>query len=287
MLMGPTAPGRSHQPEACCRRFSGPRPNPLGSSTASRTDRSSSQTCSSNAAVADPARDAGNASCHARYWSCSVRSVCTCVVSLLGSRPPVHRPAVPKPGLASLPTRPIARLPLRVRQRHDYSSPLRNGPVTGGLRRHPRRRGRRRARGHSGPGARPRGAGASGDFGRNPVRSVRVPPRRRGGGRRWDAHVVSVVRAFGARCVRRIERPFSSMRWASWSRRWQMASAWLASPMTGYRPDPCKITLRPAHLELGGVDLDLAVEDDVLPLDRADVTQQVGVEREVRRRGHP
>ena len=45
--------------------------------------------------------------------------------------------------------------------------------------------------------------------------------------------------------------------------------------------------LRAAHLELGGVDLDLAVEDDVLPLDRADVTQQVGVEREVGRRSEP
>ena len=31
--------------------------------------------------------------------------------------------------------------------------------------------------------------------------------------------------------------------------------------------------LRLAHLELGGVDLDLAVEDDVLPLDRADMTK--------------
>ena len=48
-----------------------------------------------------------------------------------------------------------------------------------------------------------------------------------------------------------------------------------------------KYTLRAAHLELGGVDLDLAVEDDVLPLDRADMTQQVGVEREVRRGGNP
>ena len=46
-----------------------------------------------------------------------------------------------------------------------------------------------------------------------------------------------------------------------------------------------KYTLRAAHLELGGVDLDLAVEDDVLPLDRADVPQQVGVEREIRRCG--
>ena len=45
-----------------------------------------------------------------------------------------------------------------------------------------------------------------------------------------------------------------------------------------------KYTLRIAHLELGGVDLDLAVEDDVLPLDRADMTPQVWVEREVRRR---
>ena len=43
-----------------------------------------------------------------------------------------------------------------------------------------------------------------------------------------------------------------------------------------------KYTLRLAQLELGVVDLDLAVEDDVLPLDRADMTQQVGVEREVR-----
>ena len=48
-----------------------------------------------------------------------------------------------------------------------------------------------------------------------------------------------------------------------------------------------KYTLRVAPRELGGVDLDLAVEDDVLPLDRADVPQQVGVEREVRRGGQP
>ena len=48
-----------------------------------------------------------------------------------------------------------------------------------------------------------------------------------------------------------------------------------------------RYTLRASHLELGGVDLDLAVEDDVLPLDRADMTQQVGVEREVRRGGQP
>ena len=52
-------------------------------------------------------------------------------------------------------------------------------------------------------------------------------------------------------------------------------------------PFVLKYTLRAAHLELGGVDLDLAVEDDVLPLDRADVPQQVGVEREVRRGGQP
>ena len=45
--------------------------------------------------------------------------------------------------------------------------------------------------------------------------------------------------------------------------------------------------LRLAHLALGGVDLDLAVDDDVLPLDRADMTKQVGVEREVRRGGNP
>ena len=48
-----------------------------------------------------------------------------------------------------------------------------------------------------------------------------------------------------------------------------------------------KYTLRAARLELGGVDLDLAVEDDVLPLDRADMSQQVGVEREVGRGGNP
>ena len=40
-----------------------------------------------------------------------------------------------------------------------------------------------------------------------------------------DAHVVCRVRVFGASCVRRIERPLSSMRWASWSRRPGMASA--------------------------------------------------------------
>ena len=48
-----------------------------------------------------------------------------------------------------------------------------------------------------------------------------------------------------------------------------------------------RYTLRASRLELGGVDLDLAVEDDVLPLDRADMTQQVGVEREVGRGGQP
>ena len=79
---------------------------PALSSTASSTDRSRSQT----SAVADPARDSGNASRHSRYWS-----------------------AVPGPGLAGLPAAPpVTRLPLRVRQRHDYSTPLRNGPMTGG-----------------------------------------------------------------------------------------------------------------------------------------------------------
>ena len=47
-----------------------------------------------------------------------------------------------------------------------------------------------------------------------------------------------------------------------------------------------KYTPRHAQLELGGVDLDLAVEDDVVPLDRADMRQQVGVEREVRSGGN-
>ena len=40
------------------------------------------------------------------------------VVPLLWPRPPVRRPAVPEPGLAGLPPLPVARLPLRVRQRH-------------------------------------------------------------------------------------------------------------------------------------------------------------------------
>ena len=53
------------------------RPKPLGSSTASSTDRSRSQTCSSNSAVADPASDSGKASRHSRYCSCNSRSVCT------------------------------------------------------------------------------------------------------------------------------------------------------------------------------------------------------------------
>ena len=38
----------------------------------------------------------------------------------------------PEPGLAGLPPLPVTRLPLRIRQRHDHSTPLRNGPVTGG-----------------------------------------------------------------------------------------------------------------------------------------------------------
>ena len=54
------------------------------------------------------------------------------VVPLLWPRSPVRRPAVPGPGLAGLPPLPVTRLPLRVRQRHDYSSLLRNGPVSGG-----------------------------------------------------------------------------------------------------------------------------------------------------------
>ena len=39
--------------------------------------------------------------------------------------------------------------------------------------------------------------------------------------------------------------------------------------------------------ELGGVDFDLAVEDDVLPLDRARVCEQFWVEREARRGCEP
>ena len=49
--------------------------------------------------------------------------------------------------------------------------------------------------------------------------------RERRGCRRRDAHVVSFWPLAGASCVRRIERPFRSMRCASWSRRSQMASA--------------------------------------------------------------
>ena len=47
-----------------------------------------------------------------------------------------------------------------------------------------------------------------------------------------------------------------------------------------------KYTLRVAHLELGGVNLDLAVEDDVLPFDRAYMSKQVPVEGKIRRGGH-
>ena len=73
------APGSDSWPSrGSCRRWSSRHArSPRGSSTASSTDRSRSQTCSSNSAVADPARDSGNASRHSRYWSCSARSVCT------------------------------------------------------------------------------------------------------------------------------------------------------------------------------------------------------------------
>ena len=46
-------------------------------------------------------------------------------------------------------------------------------------------------------------------------------------------------------------------------------------------------TLSTVHPELGGVDFDLAVEDDVLPLDWADVPDEFGVEREVGRGDDP
>ena len=72
---------------------------------------------------------------------------------------------------------------------------------------------------------------------------------------------------------------------AAWTMRpWPLTSPAVARVLTRF---VLKYTLRAAHFELGGVDLDLAVEDDVLPLDRADMTQQVGVEREVRRGGNP
>ena len=46
-------------------------------------------------------------------------------------------------------------------------------------------------------------------------------------------------------------------------------------------------TLSTVHPELGGVDCDLTVEDDVFPLDRADVPDEFGVEREVGHGGDP
>ena len=46
-------------------------------------------------------------------------------------------------------------------------------------------------------------------------------------------------------------------------------------------------TLSTAHPELGGVDFDLAVENDVFPLDWADVPDGFGIEREVGRGGDP
>ena len=49
---------------------------------------------------------------------------------------------------------------------------------------------------------------------------------------RSRGHVVFFGRLAGASCVRRIEWPLSSMRCASWSKRSQIASAWLGSPMT-------------------------------------------------------
>ena len=53
-------------------------------------------------------------------------------VPLLWPRPPVRRLAVPDPGLAGLSPLPVTRLPLRVRQRHDHPTPLRNGTGEGG-----------------------------------------------------------------------------------------------------------------------------------------------------------
>ena len=49
-------------------------------------------------------------------------------------RPPDKLQCVPgaDPGLVGLPPLPVTRLRLRVRQGHDHSTPLRNGPVTGG-----------------------------------------------------------------------------------------------------------------------------------------------------------
>ena len=42
-----------------------------------------------------------------------------------------------------------------------------------------------------------------------------------------------------------------------------------------------KCTLTPADSELVGVDIDLAVQDDVLPLDRTDPGDELGIEPEV------
>ena len=139
MLMGPTAPGRSHQPEACCRRFSGHARTPwearLPPGPTDRVRRPARAAPRSRSRRGMPAtRPATPDNGPAASGASALRR------ATAGSRPPVHGPAVPKPGLASLPTRPITRLPLRVRQCHDYSSPLRNGPVTGGLPGRPRRR---------------------------------------------------------------------------------------------------------------------------------------------------
>ena len=46
-----------------------------------------------------------------------------------------------------------------------------------------------------------------------------------------------------------------------------------------------KCTLTIPDAELVGVDLDFAVQDDVLPLDRADSGDKFGVEREIGCRG--
>ena len=46
-----------------------------------------------------------------------------------------------------------------------------------------------------------------------------------------------------------------------------------------------KCTLTTPDSELVGVDLDFAVQDDVLPFDWADASDELGVEREVGRGG--
>ncbi len=93
----------------------------------SSTDRSRSQTCSGNSAVAEPASDSGNASRHSRYCSCNSRSVCTASFHCCGrdSGPladgtgsGIRRPCAAPDNVPAVP---------RSSTPHDHPAPLRNG----------------------------------------------------------------------------------------------------------------------------------------------------------------